>query len=176
MGNDTWDQAKVYHLSYNGEPVTVKVAGDGDDALVARGRWTSEEMRRVRSGGPDHVHVWKLRSGDFRLHDMYISASMFPNIRDDRTNRPSPQQEALHASLLRDAQALANGPIDRDSVAKAKELDRQWRASGRAAPANHHAFRAAMDSIFEANRRHISGRNIGTISTITTTTARRGRR
>lgn len=88
-----WTGARVLHRTFNGEQVTIKIATDGQDALVARGHLADVQP------GNDHVHVWDLATGDFRLHDMRLSRSLLPNIRDDERNRPTPRDEARHADL-----------------------------------------------------------------------------
>lgn len=148
-----WDEGKIYHLTADGQPVTVKVTADGRDALIARGHHA--DLQRVDKGGPDHVHIWDLQSGDFRLHDMYVSASLVPNIRDDRRNPPTAESAARFDALISRAEAVATGRIDRQSIEQAKALQAEWRQLGQSSPAQYHAFRAQIDAIFAANRERI---------------------
>lgn len=149
-------QKEVTHITSDGEPMTVKRSVDGRHALIARGH-----LSDIRQGGADHVHLWDLGTGDFRLHDMRVSRRLVPNVRDDEADR---RQVGLEAQQARDARhrdfvdrarrLLASG-VDGKTVAAAKELDREWRASGRPAPENLHAFRGVIDEIFATNRERV---------------------
>lgn len=106
-GGGKWTGARVMHRTFNGEPVTLKLSTDGQDALIARGH-----LQDIQPGD-QHVHVWDLSTGDFRLHDMRLSRSLLPNVRDDAVNRPTPRDDARHQDLVNRAQNLArSGTVD----------------------------------------------------------------
>lgn len=146
----SWTGAQIRHQTYNGRDMTLKLKPGGQEVLIADG-WVNDITE-----GVDHVHLWDLRSGDFHLHDLRLSAAaLFPELRDDERsgNRAElAQRDLLHRSLVSQAQQLASQPVTGDTVKKAKQLQAEFNAAGKASSGNYHAFRTAMDAIFEAAR------------------------
>lgn len=147
-----WDRARIRHVTYAGQPMTIKTSNEGTDVLIA-----PDHINDIPVGGPDHVHLWGLTNGDFRMHDLRHHAALFPNMRSE-FQRPE-GLDAQQDALVSRARSLAAGTIDKQSFEAAKALQAEWKASGKASPANTHSFRAAMDEYFAKRKVEMDRRN-----------------
>lgn len=141
-GMASWDRKRISYRTYNGQVMTIRTSDDGTHVLIAPGH--VDDIRK--EDGPDHVHLWGLRNGDFRMHDLRGHAALFPDLRSEF--KPPRDLDAKQDALVARARALASGTFDRQAFEAAKALQADWKDSGKASPANTHAFRAAMDEFF----------------------------
>jgi len=142
---------EVEHRYENGRPVTVRVSCDGRHELRAWGHLSEQEMDHA--SGTDHVHIWEIAPGEYRMHDMREHQRMMPELPDTERMRAVEKDR-----LIAQARTLLSGHIDHDAVKRAKTLQQEFNSIGRSIPNKTPEFQQLIDEVVakwnqEQNRR-----------------------